>query len=69
MCFWRNDIWPGNSPDLNAAEQIETIIKNEVERRMLSETKHSRYLEETLLCSYASQLRAVKNAKGHHTDY
>lgn len=88
--FWVNDIWPGNSPDLNAADQIGTIIKDEVERRMLSETKHSRYLEETLkmhisdvltdmetntdlfetlLCSYPSQLRAVKNAKGRHTDY
>ncbi len=57
---------------------------------MLSETKHSRYPEETLkmhisdvltnmktdtdlfetlLCSYPSRLRAVKNANGRHTDY
>ena len=57
---------------------------------MLSETKDSRYLEETLkmhisdvltntetdidlfetlLCSYPSRLRAVKNANGRHTDY
>jgi hypothetical protein len=26
-------------------------------------------LFETLLCSYPSRLRAVKNANGHHTDY
>jgi hypothetical protein len=88
--FWGNDMWPGNSPDFNAAEHIGTIIKDEVEKRMLSETKHSRYLEETLkmhisdvltnmetntdlfetlLCSYPSRIRAVKNAKGRHTDY
>jgi len=88
--FWGNDIWPGNSPDLNAAEHIGSIIKNEVEKKMLSETERSRYLEETLkmhvsdvltnmetdtdlfetlLFSYPSRLRAVKNANGRHTDY
>ncbi len=30
--FWGNDIWPGNSPDLNVAEHIGSIIKNEVEK-------------------------------------
>ncbi|CAF0795877.1 unnamed protein product [Rotaria sordida] len=88
--FWGNHIWPGNSPDLNVAEHIGTIIKDEVEKKMLSETRDSRYLEETLkmhlsdvltnmetdsdlfetvLCSYPSRLRAVKNANGRHTDY
>ena len=88
--YWHNDIWPGNSPDLNAAEHIGSIIKDEVETKMLSETRDSRYLEETLkmhlsdvltdmetntdlfetlLCSYPSRLRAVKNANGRHTDY
>jgi hypothetical protein len=46
--FWGNNIWPGNSPDLNVAEHIGTIIKNEVEKRMLSETGSDRYSEETL---------------------
>jgi len=36
--FWGNDIWPGNSPDLNPAENIGAIIKNEVEALMLQET-------------------------------
>ncbi len=57
---------------------------------MLSETEHSRYLEETLkmhisdvlanmetaidlfetlLCSYPSGLRALKNANSRYTDY
>jgi hypothetical protein len=88
--FWGNDTWSGNSPDLNVAEYIGTIIKNEVEQKMLSETQHNRYEEETLknhlsyvltkmesntelfetlLCSYPSHLRAVKNANGRHTDY
>ncbi|CAF2518081.1 unnamed protein product [Rotaria sp. Silwood2] len=88
--FWGNDIWPENSPDLNVAEHIGTIIKDEVEKKILSEPGHSRYLEETLkmhisdvlknmktdtdlfetlLCSYQSRLRAVKNANGRHTDY
>ena len=30
--FWGNDIWPGNSPDLNVAEHIGAIIKDEVEK-------------------------------------
>ncbi len=29
--FWGNDVWPGKSSDLNAAEHIGAIIKNEVE--------------------------------------
>jgi hypothetical protein len=30
---WGNDIWPGNSPDLNAAEHIGAIVKDEVEKK------------------------------------
>lgn len=30
--FWGNDIWPGNSPDLNAAEHVGSITKDEVEK-------------------------------------
>ena len=46
--FWGNDIWPGNSPDLNVAEHIGTVIKNEVEKKMLSEREDHRFQEETL---------------------
>ncbi|CAF1396537.1 unnamed protein product [Didymodactylos carnosus] len=46
--FWGNNIWAGNSPDLNVAEHMGTIIKDEVEKRMLSETGSDRYSEETL---------------------
>ena len=88
--FWGNDTWPGNSPDLNVAEHIGTVIKNEIQQNLLSEMVENRYKEETrkkhlshvltnmesnielfetLLCSHASRLRAVKNANGRHTDY
>ncbi|CAF3372808.1 unnamed protein product, partial [Rotaria sp. Silwood2] len=40
--FWGNNIWHGNSPDLNVAEHIGTIIKDEFEKRMLSETGNGR---------------------------
>lgn len=46
--FWGNTIWPRNSPDLNAAEHIRSILKDEVETRILSETGHDRHHEETL---------------------
>ncbi len=46
--FGGNNIWLGNSPDLNVAERNGTIIKDEVEKRMLSETGSDRYSEETL---------------------
>jgi hypothetical protein len=46
--FWSNNSWSRNSPDLNVAEHIGTIIKDEVEKRMLTETGSDRYSEETL---------------------
>ena len=46
--FWGNDIWPANSPDLNAAEDGGSIIKDEVEKKMLSEAGSDRFLEATL---------------------
>ena len=46
--FWGDDIWPGNSPDLNVAEWIESIIKDEVEEKMLSETRDNCYREDIL---------------------
>ena len=36
--FFGNEEWPGNSPDLNACENVGSILKDEVEKRMLSET-------------------------------
>ncbi|CAF4602391.1 unnamed protein product, partial [Rotaria sp. Silwood2] len=79
-----------NSPDLNVPKRIGSIIKDEVEKKMLSETGDNRYREdilkvhltnvltnletdtdlfETLVRSYPSRLRAVKNVNGPHTHY
>ena len=58
--FWGNDIWPGNSLDLNVAEHIGTIIKDEVEKKMLSEPPHSRYLEETLKMHISDVLKNME---------
>ena len=88
--FGGNDIWFENSPNLNATEHVGSIIKDEVEKKMLSDAGSNRFLEatlrnhiesvltnmeedtelfETLLCSYPSRLRAVKDADGRHTNY
>jgi hypothetical protein len=48
ITFWGNDTWSGNSPDLNVAEHVGTIIKDEVQRKILSETVENRYKQETL---------------------
>jgi hypothetical protein len=37
--FRGNDTWPRNSSDLNVAERIGTVIKNQVEKKMLSESE------------------------------
>ena len=41
--FFGNDKWPGNSPDLNVCENLGSIMKNEVEKRMLSEAPATRF--------------------------
>ena len=41
--FFGNDEWPGNSPDLNACASAGSILKDEVEKRMLSEPLATRY--------------------------
>ena len=41
--FFGNDKWPGNSPDLNVCENLGSIMKNEVEKRMLSEPPATRF--------------------------
>ncbi|CAF2909811.1 unnamed protein product [Rotaria sp. Silwood2] len=32
--FWGNSIWPGNSPDMNPAENVGAIIKDKIEELM-----------------------------------
>ncbi len=46
--FQGNDTWLVNLPDRNSAEHIGTVIKNEVNKKMLSEMEHDRYREKFL---------------------
>lgn len=59
--FWGNDVWPGNSPDLNPAENVGAIIKDEVEARMLEERGPGRYSVETLKRNLILVLEGLEN--------
>ena len=59
--FWGNEIWPGNSPDLNPAEHIEAIIKDEVEALMLQETGPGQYSVETRKNNLTLVLESLEN--------
>jgi hypothetical protein len=59
--FWGNDVWPGNSPDLNPAEHIGSIIKDEVEGLMLEESGPGRYSVETLRNNLIKVLESLEN--------
>ena len=39
--FQGNDIWPGNLPDLNVAKHFRSIIKDEVEEKVIRSQKQS----------------------------
>lgn len=88
--FFDRTEWPGNSPDLNAAEHLGAIMKDRVESKMIQEQGPNRYLKETLqqhlvdilsemefdtelfeslLRSYPSRLRAVRENNGYHTKF
>ena len=62
--FWGNDLWPGNSPDLNPTENLGEVVKNRVEEKMHKEIGPGRYSEETLL----KNLNMVLGGLEHDTD-
>ena len=41
--FFGNEEWPSNSPNLNACENIGSILKDEVEKKMLSKLSATQY--------------------------
>ena len=47
---------------------LEETLKMHIEN-VLASMEEDTELFETLLCSYPSRFRAVKNANGRHTDY
>ncbi len=59
--LWGNDFWAGNSPDLNPAEHIGSIIKDEVETRMLRENQQNRYSYNVLLNILREVLVSIEN--------
>jgi len=61
--FWGNDIWPGNSPDLNVAEDVGAILKDEVETLMRGETGPGRYSYETLRKNVENVLKSLENRR------
>ena len=80
--FFGNNEWPGSSPDLNACENLGSILKGRVEHRLetggelretlqevLSELEYDTELFTALLTSYPTRLKAVLEAKGGHTKY
>ena len=81
--FFGNSEWPGSSPDLNACENLGSILKERVEKRISNsnedlETALNRVLGDlefdtelfiSLLESYPARLDAVRKAGGRHTKY
>lgn len=59
--FWGNSIWPGNSPDLNPAEHIGSIIKDRTEAAMNQETGPGRYSTDTLRLNLEHVLRSLED--------
>lgn len=58
--FFDRTEWPGNSPDLNAAEHIGSVLKDKVESKMIKEYGPDRYSKEKLLCNLNSVLKKME---------
>jgi len=81
--FFGNTEWPGSSSDLNACENLGSILKDRVEQRInstnedlepalaraLGDLKFDTELFLPLLESYPARLEAVRKARGGHTRY
>ncbi|CAF3703691.1 unnamed protein product [Rotaria sp. Silwood1] len=59
--FWGNSIWPGNSPDMNPAENIGAIIKDKVEELMISEDRRDRYDYDVLKANLENTLSDLED--------
>ena len=63
--FWGNNIWPGNSPDLNHAEHIGSVIKDEVETLMHTESGPNNLSERTLKNNLVTVLQNLEKKKNY----
>ena len=61
VSFWRNSIWPGNSPDMNPVENVGAIIKDKVEELMANEDRRDRYNYDALKTNLENTLQDLKD--------
>ena len=59
--FWGNSIWPGNSPDMNPAENIGVIIKDQVEESMANEDRQNRCNHDVFKINLENTLKDLEN--------
>ncbi|CAF1368464.1 unnamed protein product [Rotaria magnacalcarata] len=59
--FWGNSIWPGNSHDMNPAENVGAIIKDNVEDLMANEDGQNRYSYDVLKTNIEKTLRDIED--------
>ena len=59
--FWGNSIWPGNSSNMNPAENIGAIIKDKVEELMTSEDRRNRYSYDILKTNLESTFKDLED--------
>jgi transposase len=59
--FWGNSIWPGNSPDMNPAENLGAIIKDKVEELMANEDRQNRYSYHALKINIENTLKDLED--------
>ena len=59
--FWGNSIWPGNSPDMNPAENVGAIIKDKVEELIGNEDHCDRYNYDELKTNLENMLQDLED--------
>ena len=66
--FWGNSIWPGNSPDMNPAENVGAIIKDKAEELMANEDRRDRYNYGALKTNLKNMLQDLEDDTGLFSD-
>ena len=66
--FWGNSIWPGNSPDMNPAENVGATTKDKVEELMANEDRRDRYNYDALKTDLENTLQDLVDDTGLFSD-